>query len=138
MQRVDYVILGAVALVLVIGSLLFLPNGPSEFTMNNAYADGCNELKMKYSCDQYSVTKITAFTAGNLVYSLGNVCATKGYDNTLTCARSCGCNVTGTGIDVAGTPRKVYSNNPILDGVVGDPYTVEPQTNQTGDEYYGV
>ena len=138
MQRVDYVIMGAVALVLLFGGLIFLPNGPSELTINNGYREGCNELKVKYSCDQYAVTKITALTLGNTLYSLGNVCATKGFDNTLTCARSCGCNVTGTGIDVSGTPRKVYSNNPVIDGAVSDPGSEEPQINQTGDEYYGV
>lgn len=140
MQRVDYVIMAAAAFLLVIGGVLFLPTGPSATLIDSGYNDGCTTLKNQYSCDQYAVTKITAFTTTRKVsYTLGNICATKGFNNTLACARSCGCQVSGAGIDVSATPRVVYSDNPVLDGVVGDPTAEEDNTTEpTGDSYYGV
>ena len=136
MQRIDYVILGAAAVGLLLVGMLFLPSGPSQFNINTAYDEGCSALRAQ-NCSQDSITTITALTSGKHVYSLGNICATKGFTNTLSCANSCGCNATGGSASLDSTPLVAYSDTPIQQGIVEDNQSEIPEDNTTGD-YNGI
>ena len=137
MQRIDYVIVGAVAVALLLIGMFFIPTGPTQFNLQNAYKDGCKELKNQ-GCNQEKITTISALTLGKNVYSLGNVCATMGHNTTQQCAISCGCSeVTGSSAALVSTPLTAYSDTPIQQGIVLDDNNETEYTNET-EGYYGI
>ena len=122
MKIIDYGILAIVAVVALVLGVLLLPSGPTQASLDSSYEVACEELKTTYDCNQGSVDLITAMKGSGTLYSLGNICAQKGFLDTVSCAESCGCTIqkNETYTELTETPLEVYSDRPVTQGVLID------------------
>ena len=103
----DYAVLSCVAAVLVVVTVVFFNSNP--------YSDGCRQLKK--TCDPDSINSIIAVRNSTGNYTLGNLCAARGYTTSLACADSCGCDANGTASVLSEEPLKSYTDSPVNEGV---------------------
>ena len=114
MRPVDYVILVMVGVLLVVVS--FFMTVPMVRVSESELLDrGCQTLRT--TCDQESIFNIFVYGNATGNYTLANICAKSGYVNSVSCARFCGCNVTGTAAQLHTEPLKSYSEHPFNEGV---------------------
>ncbi len=138
MKVIDYGIMAVVAVVILVIGVILLPSGPTQASLDSSYELACGELLQK-GCDYTAIDSITALKDGNMVYTLGTVCAQMGYSDSASCAESCGCSVqeNATSIDLVDLPVPVYSDNPVT--VTSTDYGVtEDDYEEEVSDYYGI
>ena len=120
MRLADYAIMSLAATLLLILGIIFLPGELSQIASGNGYDNGCKALVSQYSCDHEQINSIFAYRSGNATYTLGNLCAAKGYTDSVSCAQSCRCE-TASGTQASAlfeTPLESYGSNPVREGTV--------------------
>ena len=108
MKKIDYVILICVAAVLVLVSFIFfVPNSA------NVYNDGCKQLT---KCDTVSMNSIIVVRNSTGNYTIGNICALRGYTNSADCAKYCGCALSDMSAQLSSEPIKSYGTRSFTEG----------------------
>jgi len=120
MDKREYAALIVVAFMLLVLGMIFLPNDPSKASLEEAYAAGCLALNTTYNCSAESVNSVQGMKFAGKSYSLGNLCASRGLTDSMSCAQSCGCtfaeNATYSSV-LFEEPAKSYGPVPVGDGV---------------------
>lgn len=125
---VNIIIVIAIAvLVLVVISAFFLGNflnTGNTIGLEQARGDGCNSLRAWYDCRPSSVNSITIpgyKPNGQSGCTLGYVCSQLNLQNTVQCAKSCGCPTEGEAEESLATSCGASTNTNGLPDVPGIP-----------------
>ncbi len=120
MRVIDYGIMAVVAVVLLVVGIMLLPSGPTQASLDDSYKLACGQL-LEQNCEQASINSITGLESDKTTYTLGTLCAQKGYTDTASCAKSCGCvNTETASTDLVDMPLTAYSDNPVTQGALID------------------
>lgn len=104
---VNMIVIVMVAVLVILAVAFYFTQqsgrGVSAIDLEKAYQQGCIVLKAPaFACDHNKINTVpTGYSAGGTAYSLGNVCALRGIRDSVSCAKSCGCDASGTALQLS-------------------------------------